>query len=80
MSTKTKHLRLAFHAVLERVTDNEIVLQHVSGVDNPADLFTKPLPKSDLRSMFQPFSMTASSLIWSGSRASMTDLSALRTL
>ena len=47
LSTKTKHLRLAFHAVLERVTDNDILLQHVSGVDNPADLFTKPLPKSE---------------------------------
>ena len=47
LSTKTKHLRLAFQAVLERVTDNDILLQHVSGVDNPADLFTKPLPKSE---------------------------------
>ena len=47
LSTKTKHLRLAFQAVLERVTDNGIVLQHASGVDNPADLFTEPLPKSE---------------------------------
>ena len=47
LSTKTKHLRLAFQAVLERVTDNGIMLQHVPGTENPADLFTKPLPKSE---------------------------------
>ena len=29
------------------VTDNNIMLQHVPGADNPADLFTKPLPKSE---------------------------------
>ena len=46
LSSKTS-LRLAFQAVLERVTDNDIMLQHVPGAENPADLFTKPLPKSE---------------------------------
>ena len=47
LSSKTKHLRLAFHAVLGRVNSNEIMLQHVPGTENPADLFTKPLPRSE---------------------------------
>ena len=79
LSSKTKHLRLAFQAVLERVTDNDIMLQHVPGAEIRL-IFSPSLFQSlNLRSMWRPFSTTTSSLSWSGSRASMTDLSALRT-
>ena len=47
LSRRTKHLRLAFNAVKDRVADGHIELTHVDGKENPADLFTKPLPQED---------------------------------
>ena len=47
LTRRTKHLRLAFNAVKERVADGNIELNHVEGKENPADLFTKPLPLED---------------------------------
>ena len=47
LSRRTKHLRLAFEAVKDRVADGHISLIHVDGKNNPSDLFTKPLPLED---------------------------------
>ena len=47
LTCRTKHLRLAFNAVKDRVADGNIELNHVEGKENPADLFTKPLPLED---------------------------------
>ena len=44
LSRRTKHLRLAFGAVKDRVAEGHIELIHVDGKKNPSDLCTKPLP------------------------------------
>ena len=42
---KQKHIDVAFHFVREQQTEfNTLVIQTISGSDNPADLGTKPLP------------------------------------
>ena len=46
LSGATKHLRLAFHEVKELVDSSDIQLIHIPGVDNPADILTKPLHRS----------------------------------
>ena len=47
LSRRTKHLRLAFEAVKDRVAEGHIELEHVDGKNNPSDLCTKPLPLED---------------------------------
>ena len=47
LSRRTKHLRLAFEAVKDRVAEGHIELIHVDGKKNPSDLCTKPLPHED---------------------------------
>ena len=45
LKTNTKHLALSFAEVLECVTNGLVAIVHVAGVNNRADLLTKPLPR-----------------------------------
>ena len=47
LSNATKHLRISFHEVKEKIDDGSISVDHLPGVDNPSDLLTKPLPRDD---------------------------------
>jgi hypothetical protein len=38
-----KHVNRSFHWIREKVANNEIKVIHIPGVDNMADIFTKPL-------------------------------------
>jgi hypothetical protein len=40
-----KHVHRAYHWIQENVEDKIIIVQHVSGAQNPADIFTKALGK-----------------------------------
>ncbi len=44
-STKLKHLVLAFHEIKEKIEDGRITGPHIPGVDNCADIVTKPLSR-----------------------------------
>jgi len=46
---RTKHVNVRFHFLREAVKDGTVVLKHVSGLENPADMFTKPLPSVKLK-------------------------------
>ena len=46
LKTNTKHLALSFAEVLECVTNGLVTIVHVAGVNNTADLLTKPLPRA----------------------------------
>ena len=41
---RTKHIDICFHFIRSHVDSKKILLSHISGTDNPADIFTKPLP------------------------------------
>jgi len=43
---RTKHVNVRFHFLREAVRDGIVVLKHISGQDNPEDIFTKPLSKT----------------------------------
>jgi hypothetical protein len=43
--TTMKHVHRAFHWIRERAEAKDIIVSHVPGVDNVADIFTKPLGK-----------------------------------
>ena len=41
---RMKHINIRHHYIHEQVETRVIDLYHISGEENPADLFTKPLP------------------------------------
>ena len=41
---RTKHIDIRHHYIHEQVETKVIDLYHITGEENPADLFTKPLP------------------------------------
>jgi hypothetical protein len=43
-SSRTKHMRLRYFHVKERIDNKEITLQHINTENNDADMQTKPLP------------------------------------
>jgi hypothetical protein len=45
-NSRVKHINICHHYVRERVEEGDIVIEHVPSVDNPADLFTKPLTRA----------------------------------
>jgi len=49
----TKHIELHVHFLRERVQRSEVDITHIPGTDNPADLLTKPLPRSKLEEFRQ---------------------------
>ena len=38
-----KHMDICYHYIWEQVEDQRVMICHIPGEDNPADLFTKPL-------------------------------------
>ena len=44
MERQTKHVDICYHYIREQVEEEKVDLYHIPGEDNPADLFTKPLP------------------------------------
>ncbi|KAL8128694.1 hypothetical protein V2J09_017849 [Rumex salicifolius] len=56
IQTRSKHITLDFHFVREQVEAGDLRIQHVSSVEQLADIFTKPLSKdrvAQLRSKLQ---------------------------
>ncbi|RMX69064.1 hypothetical protein DD238_005578 [Peronospora effusa] len=47
-SSKTRHIELRWHYVREQIKAGHILVKKVSGTENPADMFTKALPKRSL--------------------------------
>jgi hypothetical protein len=43
VSNKTKHIRYTYHFIRDCARSKLVELKHVPGVDNPADMMTKPL-------------------------------------
>ena len=41
---RTKHIDICYHYIYKQVETNVIDLYHIAGEENPADLFTIPLP------------------------------------
>ena len=41
--TRIKHMDIRYHYIWEQVEDQRVIICHIPGEDNPADLFTKPL-------------------------------------
>ena len=41
--TRIKHMDIHYHYIREQVEDEKVMICHIPGEDNPADLFTKPL-------------------------------------
>ena len=48
MSWKQTHLSTKFFACSDKVDDGYFLPDHISGDDNPADMFTKGLPSQTL--------------------------------
>ena len=48
-SQRTKHIDIRYHFSRERIAAKQFILQHVSTLDNVADIFTKPLDGAKLR-------------------------------
>lgn len=44
---RSKHIRVYAHTVHESFDSGRVKLSRVAGIDNPADIFTKPLSKAD---------------------------------
>lgn len=44
-STRTKHIRLDFHFVREKVEAGELLVHHIPAADQQADILTKPLTR-----------------------------------
>ncbi|CAI5727706.1 unnamed protein product [Peronospora farinosa] len=47
-SSKKRHIELRWHYVREKIKAGHILVKKVSGTENPADMFTKALPKRSL--------------------------------
>ena len=45
MHSKTKHIPIKFHFIIEQVLNNLIKLEYVGTQSQIADIFTKPLPQ-----------------------------------
>lgn len=42
---KTKHIDIRYHALRHYIQEGKVVVSHIPGADNIADLFTKVLPR-----------------------------------
>ena len=43
---RSKHIKLDYHFVREKVTMENIITRHISSASQPANIFTKPLSKA----------------------------------
>ena len=46
---RTKHIDIRYHFIREAVENKKISVKYVPTDENPADIFTKPLPKAKFR-------------------------------
>ena len=53
VTQRNKHFDIKFNFVREQIQQAAIMLQHVPGKDNVADLFTKPLAKTKFNTFKQ---------------------------
>ncbi len=60
---------LSYHKVREAVAGGWLRFEHIPGTENPADIFTKPLPWASLRVFVEPL------LFWKGDTARATGTS-----
>ena len=51
MHSKTKHIPIKFHFLREQVMFKVIKLEYIGTNDQIADIFTKPLPKSQFENL-----------------------------
>jgi len=42
---KTKHIDIRYHTLRHYIQEDQVILSHIPGADNIADLFTKALPR-----------------------------------
>jgi hypothetical protein len=47
-NSRTRHIELRWHYVRDQVKRDLLEIHKVSGTENPADMFTKALPKNSL--------------------------------
>jgi hypothetical protein len=45
---RTKHIDIRYHFIHSHIDSKTFILSHIPGTENPADLFTKPLPRANL--------------------------------
>ena len=46
--SKTKHISIKYHMLIEKVAEKEIILEYVRTKEQIANIFTKPLPKETI--------------------------------
>ena len=44
MHSKTKHIPIKYHFLLEQVAEQNIILEYINTKEQIVDIFTKPLP------------------------------------
>jgi hypothetical protein len=44
-NTRTRHIDFRYMRIRDEITDENVTLEHIAGIENPADLFTKPLAR-----------------------------------
>jgi hypothetical protein len=50
---RTKHIDIRYHFIREAVADKKLTMSFVPGIENPADIFTKALPKATFTKMVE---------------------------
>jgi hypothetical protein len=45
ISKRSKHIDIRYHFFLDNIDEGNIVVSHISGEENFADIFTKPVGK-----------------------------------
>lgn len=45
MHSKTKHIPIRYHFIIDHVLEKTIKLEHIGTKEQVADIFTKPLPR-----------------------------------
>jgi hypothetical protein len=57
---RVKHIRVKYHYVRELVANNEVAVRRIRSADNSADIFTKPLNKTDYIRLHHSLGLTSS--------------------
>lgn len=58
-NSRTRHIELRWHYVRDQVMKGLMEIHKVAGLENPADMFTKPLPKRSLAKYREKIGMAA---------------------
>jgi hypothetical protein len=60
---RTKHIDVSYHFTREMVKEKVVVLKWISTDDQPADMLTKPLPKSVFKKFYKMLGMRATTTV-----------------